>query len=210
MPPLTVAQRSLLEKATLQYMENLHLAGDFLARRAISEEAAVTAALGVVEGDIPPAHFHLRGRLAIPYLTDAGPVNMNFRCMEDHDCREHGHNKYMKMKGMETNLYGVQHYHNEGDFVCLTEGELDAITLNMVGLPAIGVPGAENWKPHWNRIFEDFETVYIFSDGDEAGQKFAEKVGQEVPTSVNIRMPDGHDVNSAFRELGSEFLLERI
>ena len=207
---LSSEQRKFLEEATLRYMQNVSQAEEYLASRGISMDAAVRECLGVV---VEPMEGHERrvGRLCIPYITDSGPVAMTFRCIKDHDCKSQpNHSKYLKPKGEESRLYGVRSFDEAEDFLCVAEGEFDALTLRAIGLPAIGVPGAKNWKKHWTSILQDFSRVYIFSDGDTAGQDFAERVMLEYDRSVNIPMPDGEDVNSAYLKLGKDFLLDRV
>jgi DNA primase len=207
---LSIEQRNLLREATMRYMDHLPDALPYLEKRGITAEAAERNGLGVVVNPVK-GHEHLRGRLAIPYLTDAGPVNMTFRCIKDHDCKEQpDHHKYMRQAGLGSNLYGVQAYEAAGGSVSLCEGELDTLVLNMCGTPAMGVPGADNWQPHWTSILQDFSVVYIFSDGDTAGQKFAKSVMIHYENAVNVPMPSGMDVNEAYLKFGKEFLLGKI
>lgn len=208
MPLLSNEQRRSLEEATLRYMGHVHVAEAYLDQRGISLEAAAGYALGVVVDPLP-GHDLFEGRLAIPYLTNSGPVNMKFRCLKYHDCKAIGCPKYIAWPGLDTNLYGVQSYMQAQDFICVTEGELDALTLNMLGIPAMGIPGASNWKPHWTRVLDDFSTVFCFSDGDKSGQEFAKRLVAEV-NAVNIKMPDGEDVNSMYVREGAQYLRNRI
>lgn len=209
MQMLSKEQRRFLDQSTLAYMEHLDLAGEWLAGRGIDLAHARRNGLGVVTDPLK-GHENVRGRLSIPYLTPVGVSAMTFRCLQDHNCKETSHPKYMKASGTKTRLYGVLSYQDAGDFLCLTEGELDALVLQQIGLPAIGVPGSENWEGHWTSILQDFSTVYVFSDGDDAGQKFAKRVMTEYDRTVNVRMPDGEDVNSVFIKYGADFLKKKI
>lgn len=208
MPLLSNEQRRSLEEATLRYMDSLAGAEAYLASRGISLEVAAGYALGVV-ADPMVGHEIFEGRLTIPYLTNSGPVNLKFRCMKYHDCKQIGCPKYIAWPGLDTNMYGVQSYAKAEDFICVTEGELDALTLNMLGIPAIGIPGASNWKPHWSKVLDDFQVVFCFSDGDKSGQEFAKRLVVEVG-AINIKMPDGEDVNSMYLKEGSQYLRNRI
>lgn len=209
MQMLSKEQRRFLDQATMTYLEHLDEATEWLAGRGIEMEHAGRSGLGVVVDPLK-GHESLRGRLSIPYLTPVGVSAMTFRCMQDHNCKETNHPKYMKPTGSKTRLYGVLAYQDAGDFLCLTEGELDALTLHQIGLPAIGIPGSENWEGHWTSILQDFSTVYVFSDGDEPGQKFAKRVMTEYDRAVNVKMPDGEDVNSVFVKYGADYLKKRI
>lgn len=210
MEMLSKEQRRSLDSATMAYLENLDLAAEWLAGRGIDLDFARRSGLGVV---VEPAkgHEHLRGRLSIPYLTPAGVVSMAFRCIKNHDCKTiEKHGKYGKVTGMKVRLYGALQYESAGDFIAITEGEIDALTLQQIGIPAFGVPGAKNWQDHWTSILQDFSVVYVFSDGDSEGQDFAKRVLSEYDRAVNVRMPEGEDVNSVFVKYGADFLKEKI
>lgn len=204
-------QRNFLEEATMQYMDAIDQALPYLDKRGIGEDLARLNGLGVVAVPLQ-GHEKFRNRLAIPYLTKAGPVNMKFRCLQDHNCKEiSGHAKYLSYDGLKASLFGVMSYEDAGNFICITEGELDALILQSIGLPAMGVPGAKHWQKHWNEVFRDFSKVYIFSDGDEPGQQFAGTVQVNMPeTAINLPMPNGMDVTDVFVKYGSASLLDTI
>jgi DNA primase len=194
-------QRRLLERATLSYMENVEAAEEYLAGRGIDLRAARIAGLGVADKTVLE-YKDFAGRLAIPYFTPAGPVNMVFRCIRDHDCKSQSeHGKYVRAPGLGVNLYGVQSYRYATSYMCITEGELDALSLGIMGIPAIAVPGAENWKDHWNLVFQDFESIFVFEDGDAAGKKFGLRVAKELG-ATRMKMPEREDVNSMMVKQG--------
>lgn len=210
MPTLSREQRTYLERATLTYAENLGDAEGFLAGRGLDLEFARSKGLGVVRDPLP-GHEAMTGRLAIPYLTNKGPVNMNFRCIEDHNCKEVAHHrKYLKRKGSPTNLYGVQSAFWADEWIVVTEGEIDALTWQQIGVPAIGVPGAENWMPHWANLLEDFSRVYLAEDGDDAGKDLWIASSENLSNVIRMRMPDGEDSNSMYLKYGKEYLLGRV
>jgi hypothetical protein len=201
-------QRRLLEKATLAYMQNVTLAEEYLAKRGLPVDAR-TAGLGVVDQTILE-YKGFAGRLAIPYFTDAGPVNMVFRCIQDHNCSLiPDHPKYVRAPGLGVNLYNVQAYRSATDFICITEGEIDALSCKVMGIPAIGVPGAANWKDHWDLVFQDFERVFVLQDGDSAGKKFGLKVKKAIG-AIRMDMPDGEDVNSTMVKHGYDFFKDLL
>lgn len=205
---LTVEQRLGLEFATSQYEQNLHLAEEYLSSRGFSEETASSSRLGVVVEPVPGDDQFI-GRLAIPYLTRSGVVDIRFRCLKAHDCKAENCKKYLGHPGRPLRLYNVEALFEADDFIVLCEGELDTITATQCGFPAVGVPGVGGWKPHFNRIFEDYQRVYLFADGDEAGRKFGERLKQEL-SAVVVTMPEGEDVNSAFVKFGEDYLRSRI
>ena len=212
MAPLSKEQRRLLERATLQYAEHLDDAAEWLAGRGLELEHARSNGLGVVRDPLP-GHEHLKGRLSIPYLTDAGPVDMNFRCIEDHSCKEVGdpeHVKYRFPRGSKAKLYGVQSISWADEWIVFCEGEIDAMTWHSIGVPALAVSGAKKWQDWWTHIFEDFSRTYVAVDGDESGEWYWKKVSSEVSGAIKIGYPSGEDTNSLYLKRGKEYLLSRI
>lgn len=181
----------------------------YLAARGLDAARAAQFRLGFV-ADERPGFEQMRGRLSIPFLTPAGPVDVRFRCVRDHDCKEAGCPKYLGLPGRETPLFNVMALQSAGDVIAVTEGELDAVTLQAhAGLPAVGVPGAEAWKPHYGRCLADYEKVLVFCDGDKAGRSLGRTVVREIPSATVINLPEGEDVNSMFLKEGPDGLLRR-
>jgi len=198
------SQKDLLGKAAFKYAESIHLAGDYLASRGITREVALGARLGVVSA--PEAgHEQYKGRLSIPYITKTGVVDLRFRSLDPAV-----EPKYMGMTGAETKMYNVLDIERAGDWIGVCEGELDTLTLSsLVGIPCIGVPGANSWKKHYTRLLADFERVFVFADGDQPGKEFASSLAKELPVTT-ISMDDGEDVNSSFVKYGAGYIRERI
>lgn len=167
-------------------------------------EVARLAQLGVVEGpDV--GHEAYKGRLSIPYITKTGIVDLRFRAL--HPAIEP---KYMGLTGAETRMYNVVDIEKAGDFIGVCEGELDTITMSgCIGIPCIGVPGANSWKKHYTRLLADFERVFVFADGDQAGTEFARSLARELPVTI-VQLPDGHDVNSMFVQEGAGYFHNKI
>lgn len=198
--------RILFERAVAQYQSDLAVdtyAQAYLSRRGFNEAVASTFRLGVVRRPIE-GQERFTGRLAIPYLTRAGAVNLRFRCLREHICKVEGCPKYLPaIEGMESSMFNVNDTFREGDVIACTEGELDAISCSISGIPAVGLPGATQWKKHWRRVLEDFPTVYTVGDGDEAGAKFNSMLMREAK-AVPIKMRQGEDINSEFQRGGSQ------
>jgi DNA primase len=201
---LSRSQKVLLEKATNHYEQHLPLAEEYLAHRGISLEIAEKIRLGVVADPLPGQEQFIN-RLAIPYITPTGVVDIRFRSMGPEEP------KYMGMPGTSTRLYNVSALHTAGNFIAVCEGEIDAITLSYsCGIPAVGVPGANAWKRHYGRLLADFETIYVFADGDQPGSDFAKSLSKEFNSVIIMQMPDGEDVNSMFLRNGSGYFTEKI
>lgn len=179
------------------------MAADYLRSRGITKEVALSAQLGVVEHP-EVGHEAFQGRLSIPYITKTGVVDIRFRSLNPAV-----EPKYMGMTGAVTKLYNVKDIDRAGDWIGLCEGELDTITLSKsVGIPCVGVPGANSWKPHYTRLLADFERVFIFADGDQPGLEFAKGLSKDLPVTI-VTLPDGEDVNSCYVKYGKEYLLEK-
>lgn len=197
------SQRELLGKAATKYAASIDMAADYLRSRGITKEVALSAQLGVVEHP-EVGHEAFQGRLSIPYITKTGVVDIRFRSLNPAV-----EPKYMGMTGAVTKLYNVKDIDRAGDWIGLCEGELDTITLSKsVGIPCVGVPGANSWKPHYTRLLADFERVFIFADGDQPGLEFAKGLSKDLPVTI-VTLPDGEDVNSCYVKYGKEYLLEK-
>ena len=208
MQRLTLEQKSLLEAQTSQYQSNLYVAAEYLEGRGITEDTAVMARLGVVDEQIHGDASAAFNRLSIPYITRSGVVDLRYRCLRNHDCGEVGCAKYLGRPGSVLRIYGVEDLVSAGNTVGVTEGELDRLILRQLGYPSVGLPGAESWKRHWRRLFEDFERIVVFGDGDAAGHRFIKKMLDEFPQSaegVQIPGEDGEDVNHMYLTEGSEW-----
>jgi len=200
----SVLQKELLGRATEKYSANIHLAEDYLRSRGIPIETARLARLGVVvEAEV--GHEAYQGRLSIPYLTKTGVVDLRFRSLNPAV-----EPKYMGLTGADTKMYNVLDIERAGDYIGVCEGELDTLTMSAcVGIPCVGVPGANSWKKHYTRLLADFERVFVFADGDQPGKEFASSLARELPVTV-VGFPDGEDVNSFYISHGAEAIRAKI
>lgn len=219
MQRLSASQRIWLREATEKYLAAMpgSPAEEYLANHrglgypSIKQDVDGFM-LGYVEDPLPGHEMH-RGSLAIPYLRWSqehgwSVVSIRFRCIKDH---EHiGHGKYMSQAGDRPRLYNTMALLRPSPFIAVTEGEIDAITANVCGIPAVGVPGVELWQPWFREPFLGYRDVFILADGDEPGMRFATTVAKSIPNGKVIPMPEGHDVNSFVINEGKQALWERI
>ncbi len=209
MRPSDVRKKSL-ERAAVKYELNLDKAASYLLGRGLTKETAVALRLGVVEDPVP-GHEDMVGRLAIPYLTRSGIVDMKFRCLLHENCKEYDCVKYLALSEYQgSRLYNVNAFFVDSDYIALCEGEPDTWIANYeVGIPAVGCPGVQRWEPHFARCFSGYERVFMFVHGDSSGREFAKRVAAELPQLQPIKLPQGEDVNSLFLLEGRESLLSR-
>lgn len=188
-----------LHEALLTYERELGETDDavqFLLRRGIDKTAVSTHRLGVVPEDCLPEHRRFIGWLAIPYLgLDRRPVQIRFRCLRNHD--HIGHGKYMTLEGDPARVYNVQSIVNADFDIHVTEGEIDALVLSMLGYPAVAIPGASGFQSHHRRMLAGFGRVYVWGDPDEAGAQFASKVTRMMGQAISVRLKHG-DVNETY------------
>jgi DNA primase len=196
-------QKELLGQAAKAYNQNIYQAEDYLRSRGITMEVARLARLGVVvEPEV--GHEIYQGRLSIPYVTKSGVVDLRFRSLNPAV-----EPKYMGLTGADTRMYNVLDIERAGDYIGICEGELDTLTLSAcVGIPCVGVPGANSWKKHYSRLLADFERVYVFADGDQPGKEFATSLSRELPVTI-VNFPDGEDVNSYYIKYGADSIREK-
>lgn len=202
--------RDVMLAAMQQYEGTLDQAADYLKGRGITRAAAQGARLGYV-ADPLPGHEAYRGRLSIPYVTTSGVVDMKFRCVQPHSCKDHGHSKYLCLPGSETRMYHVTSVLTTRPFIAVTEGELDCVVLNhLCDVPAVGIPGANNWQSHYARVLEGFDRIYVLGDGDKAGQEFTKNVSKKLEFALPIVLPEGQDVNDVYVRGGAAAVMNLL
>lgn len=204
--PLSESQQRSMEEAVARYESELTPEGEaYLNARGIDMFAAQRFRLGQVVNPVA-GHQRYKGMISIPYLDKHGKaLSLRFRCIEQHDHREHHHGKYNGIKDEPTRLFNIRAIHEApvGQPLHITEGEFDAMVLTTCGYNAIAVPGASSWKYHYAVSVRGFSRVYVWGDDDEAGAEFVQKVCRAVRAAegVNIR---GGDVSDLFIKSGPQ------
>jgi DNA primase len=190
--------KNFLELSTRSYMEQLQGSPveEHLLSRGITKEAQTFFRLGYV-GNPLKGHEKYSGSLSIPYITGSGVVTLRFRTFGRGA-------KYLSLPGAVGRPFGVGLLGEEAP-VYIVEGELDAISCWIAGLPTVGFPGANTWAPVFSRIFR-FRSVVVVADGDEPGMRFAEEVARDIERCDIISCPPGEDANSILVSQGPEGL----
>lgn len=209
---LSPRQRRELDEATDYYGTQMHpKVLDYLAARGITESAARGQRLGYV-ADPLPGHENFKRRLVIPYLANGHTVSLKFRSGPDDDAGP----KYMGLPAQHPRLFGVDALRESHPVIAIVEGELDAIVMtHAVGVPAVGIPGANTWLPHMPRCFADKDQVLIVTDNDTSneknpGQELAKKIARSIRGSKIIAPPPDMDVTDWFLDAGREEVRERL
>jgi DNA primase len=148
-------------------------------------------------------HEMYKGKLVIPYCTPTGVVDIRFRSLNGDGP------KYLSRPGANTHIYNINALSSDGDLLVLCEGELDTIVATQAGFKAVGLPGANNWKPFYSRVLADWGKIMLFCDGDNAGREMAKNISRELENVFSVFMPEGLDVNDVYLAEGAEGLRKR-
>lgn len=198
-------QVATLDEALTDYEATLDVdveAVNWLRARGLDKSAVLTHRLGVVSEDCLPEHSRFIGWLAIPYLVNGRPVQIRFRCLTP-GCPHIGHGKYMTLDGDPARVYNVGAIVNADFDIHVTEGELDALILSMLGYPAVAIPGASGFQTYHRRMLAGFGRVFVWGDPDEAGAKFTSKVTRMMGQAIGVRLKNG-DINETLIAEGEE------
>jgi putative DNA primase/helicase len=84
-----------------------------------------------------------------------------------------GDDKFRWEKGSTTTLYGLHKLEEaeKAEYVLLLEGESDCHVAWYRGLPAVGVPGVDNWRDAWAPHLDGIPKIFVMVEPDEAGKK---------------------------------------
>ena len=123
--------------------------------------------------------FREGNTLRFPYFTSDGVLK---------GCKIKNKQKIFTYEGISTDtLFGQHLFPSTGKRIVVTEGELDAASCYeaMPGWPMVSLPhGAASAKKDCQKqipLFQGYEEVVIFFDGDDAGREAAEKVASIIP-----------------------------
>lgn len=195
MQPLPASTVAELAARAAHYQRQADGARPYLDGRGLSGATCAAARLGYV-GDPYPGDEQYRGCLVIPHANADGVVTgIRFRRLDG------GEPKYTSRSGERFNIYNLAGVAGARE-AHIAEGELDTLSLVECGLSACGMPGASYWKPWMGLAFAGCERVFVWADGDEAGDRLAEAVIESLPDAVRVSIPRGEDVNGLLQEGG--------
>lgn len=185
----------------------------FWTARGLAPETVDKFMLGMVN-DPHSGHERYRSWGSIPYLGrnlltgDTECWSIRFRCTQDHECSDSGHGKYQTPSGERSRLFNVRVFDEDPREIAICEGEINAVILNQIGIPAVASAGSNNFKDYYVPLFDGVDTVAVFGDGDEAGHKFNDHICKMLRQAVPVNMPEGEDVNSLFLKEGEEAVMK--
>lgn len=201
--PLSAAQRTALNIAVREYHSQLYDAPevlDYIYGRGVTDETIRDFKLGAVKTPIDDGHRRFLGGLVIPNFCaseDEHAVGIKVRHLGDGD-----RPKYDQPHGVTARLFNLRALHRAGSWIAVTEGEMDCMILSQAGIPAVGVPGANQWKGHLyrNRIFDGMD-VTLFADNDDAGQALVRAMNDLRGLDIRYAESPAKDVNDQWMNM---------
>lgn len=193
--------------ATRTFVENLpgSPAAEYLEARGIDQASAERHRLGFVPEGLPGFEQYA-GRLSIPNICASGwVVGIKFRLLRD--AGEH-EVKYLGLS-LPKRIYNLQALNTPSPLIAITEGELDAVVVNQLGIPAIGIPGTGMWAPHYERVLEDYEQVVLVRDPDARGEQLVKSL-MKTDLPLRVVTPSHGDVNETVLAGHGEALIAAI
>ena len=114
-----------------------------------------------------------RPAVRIPYPDENGQeVAVRFRISLD------GAEKFRWRRYDKPRPYGLGLLEEarKAGYVVLVEGESDCHTLWFHEVPALGIPGATNWRNEWSVLLEGVQKVYVVVEPDQGGDALWERL----------------------------------
>jgi MarR family len=139
---------------------------DYAEQKKLSEDCLLGLGLRDVTYKEQPA-------VRIPYPDEVGQEKaVRFRVSMD------GTEKFRWRSGDKPLPYGLKLLGEarEAGHVVLVEGESDCHTLWFYEIPALGIPGASNWRDEWATYLDGIEKVYAVIEPDQGGDTLREKL----------------------------------
>lgn len=110
--------------------------------------------------------------------------------------------RWMNLAGVRSTIFNeiILQDIKQGDRLVITEGLTDAISLVQLGVNAVGIMGASNFKSSYVQKLKNYD-LYIAADNDNGGNKFFERIQdafRQEKTVKRIEFPvEFNDVNDA-------------
>src|SRR5215207_5474508 len=114
-----------------------------------------------------------KSAVRIPYPDEEGQeAAVRFRVSLD------GAEKFRWRSGDKPRPYGLSLLEEarKAGYVVLVEGESDSHTLWFYEIPALGIPGASNWRDGWATYLDGIEKIYAVIEPDQGGDTLREKL----------------------------------
>jgi putative DNA primase/helicase len=128
----------------------------------------------------------------IPYRSEAGETTAVRKRYFLRRAPNGEDNRFRWERGAKLSLYGLWRLAEmrKAGWILLVEGESDCHTAWLHDVPALGVPGANNWKEEWSAHVKDLN-VFVWHEPDTGGDRFIASLQRSIPGAKVIAPPDG-------------------
>lgn len=199
----TPAQRRSAAEFIRAAQDHAAEAAEYCARRGWTAETIERFAIG---------YDATARRIVIPYPSEDYYIARSVAIDPNDPDRSKGQ-KYDKPHGMPAPLFNIPALNDNEGYICVVEGQIDAITLEQAGQRTIATGGAQSIGTIKKALDAHGTTArgfIIIPDSDEAGAEFERKAaelltaaGQKVYT---YSMPEGyHDPNDYLMKNAADF-----
>ena len=175
------------------------------------EDALLAAGLMRMKGSRPAPTFchyfkNKVGFLVIPYIQNRQPVYLKTRPpLSKAEAEDRGVVRFMNTAPTVPCLYNVDILKRQPDRVMICEGEADTWAALSCGWPAVGTPGAKNFREEWVECFRGFKDakgrsrVHLAMDADDSGLEGVRTIAElflkaRLPVPQRFMLPWGQDL----------------
>ncbi len=157
-----------------------------LKEKGFSFEICVKA--GVLREENGKVRDYFYERIIFPNIRRGEVVHLTGRCLEKSEP------KYLHLPGRMECLYNEDALLESEVLIC--EGVPDCLSAIQAGYHAVAAFGTNQIREEHKGKFERCEAVYICMDGDKAGRRAAERIGEILSDkAIIVDLPEGTDVN---------------
>jgi Domain of unknown function (DUF927) len=149
--------------------------------------------------------YNNRPAVHMPYRSESGELLLSrYRVALD------GKDKFRNKKGQKLQLYGLDRLARirEAQWCLIVEGESDCWAGWFYGLPVLGVPGINAFKPEWKDFFDGLSALVWQEPGAET---FTKKISQTL-SNIRVIVADGFKDISEIHVKGTDVAtyIERV
>jgi DNA primase len=203
-----------VEHYELGYAEDsTHGLFSYLQKNGIKEEHIVSAGLGYKRDDGKVVHRY-KNRMMIPIRDEYGNlISFTGRDLTGNSNAKYLHGPVNALFQKKKVIWGLRNSRNlisEKDYVIVTEGQLDAMALVDVGIPAVSILGANVSEEQMLLLSKLTQNIYFTFDSDDAGDRGlfkAFKMAKDLDVDsviYAIVLPKGKDPDDFIHEFGAE------
>jgi DNA primase len=115
-----------------------------------------------------------RHQLILPFVLDRRVYGLQARNIRWRDQDEDGPKELLV--GSPSIPFNTDILTEAIEQVFLSEGVIDCLSFTELGLPAVGIPGANGFKAQWVPLFHEVPEVIVAFDNDDAGRRGTERI----------------------------------